>query len=89
MLVLLLAIALIALTIAALLLLGVVAAIVTGIVVLNLSALLLGLRSRRPYPPRAEGERWRPSHFRRPPLAPSLEPPSEHDEHPQLTIHRR
>jgi hypothetical protein len=95
MLVLLLAGALIALTILALLLLGVVAAIVTGIVLLNLAALALALRPRRAAHGRDSGERegrserWRPSSFRRLPEQP-LAPPLESDEpaHP-LTVHRR
>ncbi|HEX3909618.1 MAG TPA: hypothetical protein VHW67_02805 [Solirubrobacteraceae bacterium] len=86
MLALLLAVALIALTIVALLLGGVIVAIVTGIALLNVFAVVLGLRSRRdrssPHPP----ERWRPSAFRRLP-----QPPLEDDEESshELTVHRR
>ncbi len=88
MLALLLAVALIALTVLALLLAGVVAAIVTGIALLNVFAVVLALGSRRSRdrttapPP----ERWRPSAFRRPP-----QPPLESDDEEQhpLTVHRR
>lgn len=83
MLALLLAVALIALTVLALLLAGVVAAIVTGVVLLNALAVVLGLRSRgarTAIPP----ERWRPSSFRRPPEPPL---PAEQDAD-ELTAHR-
>jgi hypothetical protein len=91
MLVLLLAVALIALTVLALLFLGVVAAVVTGIVALNLCVLLVGLRSRRPRPAAGPPERWRPRAFRRPPRAP-LDPEAEEQlesERHSLTVHRR
>jgi hypothetical protein len=89
MLALLLAIALIALTILALLLAGVVAAIVTGIGLLNLSALVIGVRSQRYRPGPSTPERWRPKSFRRPP-APPLEPEAEEHLHSRpLTVHRR
>ena len=85
MLALLLAVALIALTILALLLAGVVAAIVTGVGLVNAFAVLLGLRSRGGRAPAVAPERWRPSSFRRPP-----EPPLPAEEHAdELTIHRR
>jgi hypothetical protein len=89
MLALLLAAALIALTILALLLAGVVAAIATGVGLLNVLALLIGLRSRRTRPSPAAPERWRPRSFRRPP-APPLEPEAEEQLHTRsLTVHRR
>lgn len=73
---LLLAVALVVLTILALLLAGVVAAICTGVGLLNLLVLALGLRSRRTGAAPAPGERWHPKSFRRPPTAP-LEPEAE------------
>jgi hypothetical protein len=78
--------ALIALTVLALLLAGVVAAIVTGIALLNMLAMLIGLRTRRRHTETAERERWKPSSFRDPP-----EPPYEKvdEDTPSLTIHRR
>jgi hypothetical protein len=85
MLALLLAVALIALTILALLLAGVVAAIATGIGLLNVFAVLLGLRSRGARTPPVTSERWRPSSFRRPPELPV---PDEDPSH-ELTVHRR
>jgi hypothetical protein len=89
MLALLLVIALVALTVLALLLAGVLAAIVTGVGLLNLFALVLGLRSRRWRPAPSSAERWRPKSFRRPPAAP-LEPEAEEHLHSRsLTVHRR
>jgi hypothetical protein len=91
MLVLLLAVALVVLTVLALTFLGVAAAVVTGIVVLNLCVLLIGLRSRRPRPAAHPPERWRPRSFRRPPQAP-LDPEAEEqlESHSHsLTVHRR
>ncbi len=89
MLALLLAIALIALTVLALLLAGIVAAIVTGVGLLNVFALVIGLRSRRCRPGPSTPERWRPKSFRRPP-APPLEPEAEEQLHSRsLTVHRR
>jgi hypothetical protein len=85
MLALLLAAALIALTVLALLLGGVVAAIVTGIVLLNVFAVLLRLRAPSPRPSAATPERWRPSAFRRPPELPL---PAEEDAD-ELTVRRR
>jgi hypothetical protein len=85
MLALLLAAALIALTILALLLAGVVAAIVTGIGLLNVFAVLLGLRSRGARTADVAPERWRPSSFRRPPELPV---PDEDPTH-ELTVRRR
>jgi hypothetical protein len=82
---LLLAVALVALTILALLLAGVLAAILTGIALLNVFAVLLGLRSRGASAPAAAAERWRPSSFRRPPELPL---PDEDPSH-ELTVHRR
>jgi hypothetical protein len=82
---LLLAVALIALTVLALLLAGVVAAIVTGIVLLNAIAVLVGLRLRGAGRTPATSERWRPSSFRRPPEPPL---PAE-DGADELTVHRR
>jgi hypothetical protein len=86
MLALLLAVALIGLTILALLFAGVVAAIVTGIALLNVFAVLLGLRSRGAHPASAAPERWRPSSFRHPPELPLPDEDSAHDE---LTVRRR
>jgi hypothetical protein len=89
MLALLLAIALVALTVLALLLAGVVAAIAAGIGLLNLFALVIGVRSRRHHPAPGTPERWRPKSFRRPP-APPLEPEAEEQLHSHsLTVHRR
>jgi hypothetical protein len=85
MLALLLAVALIALTVLALLLAGIVAAIATGIALLNIFAVLLSLRSRGGRAPAAVPERWRPKSFRRPPEPPL---PAEEDAH-ELTAHRR
>jgi membrane protein implicated in regulation of membrane protease activity len=85
MLALLLAAALIALTVLALLFGGVVAAIVTGIVLLNVFAVLLRLRAPSPQPPAVTSERWRPSSFRRPPELPL---PDEEDAD-ELTVRRR
>jgi MFS superfamily sulfate permease-like transporter len=67
---LLLAVALIALTILVLLIAGVLAAIITGIALLNVFVLLLGAQSRRARKtPAARAARWRPSAFRRVPEA--------------------
>jgi hypothetical protein len=89
MLALLLAIALIALTVLALLLAGVVAAIAAGVGLLNVLALVIGLRSRRCPPGPSTTERWRPKSFRRPP-APPLEPEAEEQLHSRsLSVHRR
>ncbi len=89
MLALLLAIALIALTVLALLLAGVVAAIVTGVGLLNVFALVIGLRWQRCRPGPSTSERWRPKSFRRPP-APPLDPEAEEHLHSRsLTVHRR
>lgn len=86
---LLLAVALIALTILALLLAGVVAAIVTGIGLLNVLALVIGLRSRPADPTPGAPDRWRPKSFRRPPAAP-LDPEADEQLQPHtLTVHRR
>jgi hypothetical protein len=89
----LLAIVLIVLTLLALSVAGVVAAIIAGVAWLNMSAIILGLRS---HAPRGESdaetpERWRPSSFREPPKLPAPpEPPHESDEQsPSLTVHRR
>lgn len=84
----LLAIALIAVTLLALSVAGVVAAIIAGVAWLNVSVMILGLRSRRMHgePPAASG-RWRPSSF-----PPPAEPPSESESEepsPSLTVHRR
>jgi hypothetical protein len=85
MLALLLAIALLALTVLALLLAGVVAAIVTGVGLLNVFALLIGTRSR---PASDSPERWRPKSFRRPPVP--LDPEAEEQlQSHSLTVHRR
>lgn len=89
MLALLLAVAMIALTVLALLLAGVLAAIVTGIGLLNVLALVIGLRARPADHAPSAPERWRPKSFRRPP-APPLDP--EADERlrsGELTVHRR
>lgn len=86
MLALLMAIAVIALTILALLLAGVVLAVVTGIVLLNLFAMFLGLRARSSYEQTElpVPERWRPTAFRSPPA-----PPLESEHVPQLRVYRR
>lgn len=81
----LLAIVLIAVTLLALSVAGVVAAIVAGVAWLNVSVIVLGLRSRpaRSESPVARG-RWRPSSF-----PPPSEPPDEAEEaSPPLTVHR-
>jgi predicted acylesterase/phospholipase RssA len=89
MLALLLAVALIASTVLALLLAGVVAAIATGVGLLNVLALVTGLRSRRCRLGPSTPERWRPKSFRRLP-APPLEPEAEEHLHSRsLTVHRR
>ena len=89
MLALLLAVALVALTILALLFLGVAAAVVTGILLLNAYVLLVGLRSRPRRPTAASREHWRPRSFRRPPHPPP-EPESEERLHSgSLSVHRR
>ncbi|HEY2718153.1 MAG TPA: hypothetical protein VGI52_00880 [Solirubrobacteraceae bacterium] len=63
---LLLAVALIALTILVLLLAGALAAIITGIALLNVFVLLLGAQSRRARQvPDTPAQHWRPSAFRR------------------------
>ncbi len=83
----LLAIVLIVLTLLALSVAGVVAAIVTGVAWLNLSAIILGLRSHSPRdePSTEAPERWRPSSFPERP-----EPPYESEEQsPSVTVHRR
>jgi hypothetical protein len=88
MLALLLAVALIGLTVLALLLAGVLVAVLTAIAVLNLSLVALGLRVDRPsagkqLAPEQAAERWRPSAFRLPP-----EPPVESEDAPRMRIHR-
>jgi len=89
MLALLLAVAMIALTILALLLAGVLAAIVTGVGLLNVLALVVGLRSRRARPTPSPPDRWYPKSFRRPP-PPPLDPEAEEHLHSRtLTVHRR
>jgi len=89
MLALLLAAALIALTVLALLLLGVLAAVLTGIAMLNVLVLVIGLRARRARGAVRPPERWRPRSFRRPPRAP-LDPETEEELHSQsLTVRRR
>lgn len=88
MLALLLAIALVALTVLALLLTGVVAAVVTGVGLLNLFALLIGTRSRRYRAGPGTPERWRPKSFRR--LPAPLDPEAEEQlQSRSLTVHRR
>ena len=85
---LLLAIALVALTVLALLLAGVVVAIVTGVGLLNLFALLIGTRSRRYRPASDTPERWRPKSFRR--LPAPLDPEAEEQlQSHSLSVHRR
>jgi hypothetical protein len=94
MLVLLFAVSVIALTLLALLLAGALIAIATGIALLNVFALILGLRVHGPpYAEERAPARWRPSSFRRPP-----KPDEQSDEQsdgeserlgPRLTIHRR
>jgi hypothetical protein len=87
---LLLAAALIGLTMLALMLAGVVAAIVTGVGLINSLALLIGLRSGRARSAPSAPERWHPRSFRRPPQPAPLEPEAE--EHLQSrapTVRRR
>ena len=89
MLALLLAVALVALTILALLLLGVAAAVITGILLLNAFVLLIGVRSPRQRPTPSTSGRWRPRAFRHPPQPP-LDPESEEQlRSGSLTAHRR
>lgn len=87
MLALLLAVALIGLTVLALLLAGALIAVVTGVLVLNACLVVLALvRSpgeRRERAPSEPPERWRPASFRRPP-----EPPTESETAPTLKAHR-
>ncbi len=93
MLALLLAVALIGLTVLSLLLAGAIVAAATAIAVLNLSLLALRLRVARMSDGdtaargRRVGERWRPSAFRAPPAAP-LEAPFESDDAPRVRIYR-
>jgi hypothetical protein len=90
MLVLLFAISVIALTLLALLLAGALIAIATGIALLNVFAVIVGLRLHGPpYAEEHAPARWRPSSFRRPP-----KPDEQSDEQSErlatrLTIHRR
>ncbi len=74
MLALLLALALVGLTVLALLLAGVIVAVVTGILVANACLVVLVLRrspARAAHGAREPPERWRPSSFTRPPNAPA------------------
>ncbi|HEV2975024.1 MAG TPA: hypothetical protein VGX69_08520 [Solirubrobacteraceae bacterium] len=93
MLALLLAVALIGLTILALLLAGAAIAVVTGVLVLNACLLVLALR-RRPARDRSGArelpEPWRPSSFRRPPEPPGESDPAPADSQstPTLRVHR-
>ena len=85
MLALLLAVALIGLTVLSLLLAGAVVAAATAIAMLNLGLVAFGLRARRPAEqPEPSEERWRPSAFGLP-----AEPPVESDDAPQVTVERR
>jgi membrane protein implicated in regulation of membrane protease activity len=89
MLALLLAVALVALTVVALLFLGVAAAVITGILMLNAFVLLIGVRSPRRRATASPSERWQPRSFRHPPKPP-LDPESEEHLHRRsLTVHRR
>ncbi len=93
MLALLLAVALIGLTVLALLLAGAAIAVVTGILALNACLLVLMLRRRpaRERPATSElPERWRPSSFRRPPQPPGESDPAPADSEsaPTLRVHR-
>lgn len=89
MLALLLAVALIGLTVLALLLAGILVAVAAAIAVLNLSFVALGLRARRASDgetvarEQSPDERWRPTAFRLPP-----EPPVDSPDAPRLTIRR-
>jgi len=85
---LLLAAAMIALTVLALLFAGAVAGAVTGVVMLNALVLAIGLRSRRDRPGARPAERWRPRSFHRPP-EPPLDPGEEELDSRSLTAHRR
>jgi hypothetical protein len=90
MLVLLFGVSVIALTLLALLLAGALIAIATGIALLNVFAVIVGLRVHGPpYAEERAPARWRPSSFRRPP-----EPDEQRGGEPErlatrLTIHRR
>jgi hypothetical protein len=99
MLALLLAVALIGLTVLALLLAGVVVAIVTGVLVLNACLLVLTLHRRPPAREPLErgpvahepSARWQPSSFRRPPRPPGEPQPAssaESESPPALRIQR-
>ncbi|HXP28886.1 MAG TPA: hypothetical protein VN804_03965 [Solirubrobacteraceae bacterium] len=89
MLALLLAVALIGLTLLALLLAGVLVAAAAAIAALNLCLVVLGLRARAPREDQRHGDpepheqRWRPSAFRLPP-----EPPVEADDASPVRIYR-
>lgn len=89
MLALLLAATLIALTILALLLAGVLAAVVTGVGLLNLLALLIGLRSSPARPAPGAIEDWRPKSFRRPPAPPLGAEAEEHAQSRSPTMRHR
>jgi hypothetical protein len=93
MLALLLAVALIGLTVLALLLAGAAIAIVTGVLVLNACLLVLTLRRRPAHDRHATSELpepWRPSSFRRPPEPPGESDPALADAQstPTLRVHR-
>jgi hypothetical protein len=94
MLVLLFAVSAIALTLLALVLAGALIAIATGIALLNVFAVIVGLRVHGPpYAEERAPARWRPSSFRRPPKPDEQsdeEPDAESEQlGPRLTIHRR
>jgi hypothetical protein len=86
MLALLLAVALMALTIVALLLAGVAVAVVTGVLSLNVIAMVLGLRVRSCFAATQTRvqERWQPKSFRLPP-----EPPAGAEHEPPLKVYRQ
>jgi small-conductance mechanosensitive channel len=81
---LLLAAALVGMTVLALLLAGALVAAVVAVAMLNLGLVALGARLRRLTEARARRvERWRPSAFRLPP-----ELPLESEDTPHVRIHR-
>jgi hypothetical protein len=81
---LLLAAALVGMTLLALLLAGVLVAAAVAVAMLNVGLVALGVRLRHLSEARAQhGERWRPSAFRLPP-----EPPLESDDPARMRVER-
>jgi hypothetical protein len=84
---LLFAVALIALMVLALVLAGAVAAVVAGVMLVNVFAMIVGIRSRALREVgSAPQDRWRPTRFRLPPEL--TRDPDDEPSH-SLTIHRR